>query len=341
VNCVARPGPGRRLARFPIRMNSRPTDLRLRAVLMLLLANLFWGLSFPLIKAINLLHAELVPAAGTWFSAIYTVAPRFLLAVGLLLALRPSEVWRATGGELRQGIRLGFFTAAGMLLQNDALQFTSASTSAFLTQFYAIMIPVWLAVRARANPGGRVWLSCALVLAGVAVLGRFDWREMRLGRGEWETLLCSVFFMGQILTLERPEFAGNRPDRVTFVMFSTQAVVFSVLALVFAPDVATLTAPWRNGAWVAFTVALALVCTIGAFSIMVAWQPRITATEAGLIYCVEPIFASALALFLPALLSVWAGINYPNETATWTLLAGGGLITAANVLLQLRPPART
>ena len=341
MNCVARPGPGRRLARFLIRMNSRPTDLRLRAVLMLLLANLFWGLSFPLIKAINLLHAELVPAAGTWFSAIYTVAPRFLLAVGLLLALRPSEVWRATGGELRQGIRLGFFTAAGMLLQNDALQFTSASTSAFLTQFYAIMIPVWLAVRARANPGGRVWLSCALVLAGVAVLGRFDWREMRLGRGEWETLLCSVFFMGQILTLERPEYAGNRPDRVTFVMFSTQAVVFSVLALVFAPDVATLTAPWCNGAWVAFTVALALVCTIGAFSIMVAWQPRITATEAGLIYCVEPIFASALALFLPALLSVWAGINYPNETATWTLLAGGGLITAANVLLQLRPPART
>ena len=66
-----------------------------------------------------------------------------------------------------------------------------------------------------------------------------------------------------------------------------------------------------------------------------------SATEAGLIYCVEPIFASALALFLPALLSVWAGINYPNETATWTLLAGGGLITAANVLLQLRPPART
>jgi drug/metabolite transporter (DMT)-like permease len=321
-------------------MNPRTADLRLRAVLMLLLANLLWGLSFPLIKAINLLHAELVPAAGTWFSAIYTVAPRFLMAVGVLLALRPSTVWRSTAGELHQGIRLGFFTAAGMLLQNDALQFTSASTSAFLTQFYAIMIPVWLAVRARTNPGGRVWLCCALVLAGVAVLGRFDWREMHLGRGEWETLLCSVFFMGQILTLERPEYAGNRPDRVTFVMFATQAVVFSVLALALAPDAATLAAPWRNGAWVAFTVALALVCTIGAFSIMVAWQPRITATEAGLIYCVEPIFASALALFLPALLSVWAGISYPNETATWTLLAGGGLITAANLILQLRPPAK-
>jgi drug/metabolite transporter (DMT)-like permease len=316
------------------------SDPRFRAVLMLLLANLLWGLSFPLIKAITLLHARLVPEAGTWFSAVYTVAPRFLMAVAVLLALRPADAWRANAGERRQGLLLGFFTAAGMLLQNDALQFTSASTSAFLTQFYAIMIPVWLAVRHRVNPGGRVWLCCALVLAGVAVLGGFDWRELRMGRGEWETLLCSVFFMGQILTLERPEFAGNRPDRVTFVMFATQAVVFSSLSLLLAPDAATLTAPWGNAAWLACTTSLALACTIGAFSIMVAFQPRITATEAGLIYCVEPIFASALALFLPGWMSAWAGINYPNETATWTLLLGGGLITAANVILQLRPPAR-
>jgi drug/metabolite transporter (DMT)-like permease len=308
---------------------------------MLLLANLLWGLSFPLIKAVTLLHAELVPAAGTWFSAVYTVAPRFLLAVAVLLALRPGQAWRADARERRQGLQLGLFTAAGMLLQNDALQFTSASTSAFLTQFYAIMIPVWLALRGRVNPGGRVWLCCALVLAGVAVLGRFDWREMRMGRGEWETLLCSVFFMGQILTLERPEFAGNRADRVTFVMFATQAVVFTVVAFGLAPDAATLAAPWRNGAWLACTAALALVCTIGAFSIMVAYQPRITATEAGLIYCVEPVFASALALFLPGWLSAWSGISYPDETATWTLMVGGGLITAANVILQLRPPSRS
>ncbi|NBW88151.1 MAG: hypothetical protein EBR23_15310, partial [Planctomycetia bacterium] len=141
--------------------------------------------------------------------------------------------------------------------------------------------------------------------------------------------------------LERPEFAANRPDRVTFVMFATQAAVFSPLALLLAPDGATLAIPWGDAAWLACTATLALACTIGAFSIMVAWQPCISATEAGLIYCVEPIFASALALFLPGMLSVWARISYANETATWTLLAGGGLITAANVILQLRPPSRT
>jgi drug/metabolite transporter (DMT)-like permease len=321
-------------------MENAPPDQRPRALAMLLVANFFWGLSFPLIKSIALLNAKLLPHAGTWFNAIATLAPRFLLATLLMLALRPRDGWRATAGEWRQGVIIGLFSAAGMLLQTDAMQFTAASTSAFLTQFYAILIPVWVAVRARRNPGATVWACCALVLAGVAILGRFDWRALHLGRGEWETLLSSLFFMGQILVLERKEFAANRPGRITFVMFATEAVVFGALAGVVAPDAAALLTPWTSAPWLAFTLLLTVLCTYGSFSLMNAWQPKITATEAGLIYCIEPIFGSVMALFLPALFSAWAGIAYDNETATWTLLVGGGLITLANVLLQLKPPAK-
>lgn len=307
---------------------------------MLLLANFFWGLSFPVVKAIALLHGVLVPQAGSWFSAIYTVAPRFLLASVVLMALRPFDFWKVSAGEMKQGVIIGLFAAAGMLLQNDALQFTSASTSAFLTQFYAILIPIYVAVRLRKNPGVAVWVSCALVLAGVAILGRFDWREMSFGRGEWETLLASLFFMGQILWLEKKEFAANRPERLTLVMFVTEALVFAVLAGATAPDVAALVTPWTSPAWLALTVTLTVFCTLGSFTIMNTWQPKITATEAGLVYCVEPIFGSIMALFLPALFSVWAGINYANEQATMHLLVGGGLITAANILITLKPPAK-
>jgi hypothetical protein len=81
-----------------------------------------------------------------------------------------------------------------------------------------------------------------------------------------------------------------------------------------------------------------VVCTLAAFSIMNRWQPRITSTEAGLIYCVEPIFASLFALFIPGLLSAWAAIVYPNEQATWSLVIGGGLITFANVFVLMRVP---
>jgi drug/metabolite transporter (DMT)-like permease len=317
-----------------------PAAERVRALLMLLLANFFWGLSFPLIKSIMLLHARLLPQASTWFSTINTVAPRFLLGLLILLVLRPRECWRATAKEWRQGIVIGLFASGGMLFQNDGLQFTAASTSAFLTQLYAILIPIWVGWRTQRNPGAVVWTSCALVLAGVAILGQFDWREMRLGRGEIETLISSLFFMGQILTLERRDFAANRPSRITFIMFLTQAVVFWALVPLTAPDARSVLVPWTSPVWLGFTAALAVFCTYGAYSLMNAWQPKITATEAGLIYCVEPIFGSLMALFLPAIFSALAGINYPNETATWTLLVGGGLITFANLLLQLKQPVK-
>lgn len=317
-----------------------PASVRSRALAMLLVANFCWGLSFPVIKSIVLLHEQILPEGSEWFSTVYAVAPRFTLAVLILVAWRPRAFGQVTRGELKQGLVIGLFSSVGMLLQNDGLRYTAASTSAFLTQFYAILIPVWVAFFARRNPGWLVWLCCLLVLAGVAILGRFDWRELRFGRGEWETLLCSVFFMGQILWLEKREFAASRPLQLTLVMFTTQAVVFCALLLATAPAAVALAAPWTSAPWLAFTLVLTIVCTIGSYSLMNTWQPKITATEAGLIYCVEPIFGSVLALFLPAIFSLWAGIHYPNETATWALLAGGGLITLANVLLQTRPPVR-
>jgi drug/metabolite transporter (DMT)-like permease len=87
---------------------------------------------------------------------------------------------------------------------------------------------------------------------------------------------------------------------------------------------------------VVFLATLVILCTLGGYLFMNRWQRHVTATEAGLIYCVEPVLTSLLALFLPAWISTWAGINYTNETLTARLLIGGGLVTVANLLLQRR-----
>lgn len=309
---------------------------RSRALMGLLVANFCWGLSFPVIKAAVALHQRLEPTAGPWFLTAMVLAPRFLLASGLMAVwLVGRGQWRVTRREWRQGIILGGFAAAGMIFQSDGLQFTAASTSAFLTQFYAILIPIWVAWRLRYNPGLRVWAGAVLVLVGVAILGRFDWRELHLGRGEVSTLVASVFFMGQILWLEKREFAGNRALSITLVSFVTEALIFGGLALATMPSTEALVAPLSSGGWWILTLTLALICTVIAYSLMNLWQPKIEASEAGVIYCVEPIFASLLALVLPAWFSSMVGIDYPNETATWTLVVGGGLITAANVLVQM------
>lgn len=316
------------------------SSLHRRALLGLLLANLFWGLSFPLIKAMGHEQLRLVPAGGSWFITTLIVAARFVLAAAVMLLLARAQLATLGRAELRQGVLLGLALGAGLLLQVDGLQFTAASTSAFLTQFYAIMIPAVVALRLRRSPPPVVWAGAALVLAGTAILGRFDFRALSLGRGEVETLLSSVFFMIQIFVLGDARYAGNRTLAVTAVMFTTVAVVFGGLALGTAPAPADCLRPWASGPWLGFLGLLTVFCTLGSFTLMIRWQPHITATEAGLIYAFEPVFASVMAMFLPALFSRWAGFDYANETLTWQLLAGGGLITLANVLLQLRPPAK-
>jgi drug/metabolite transporter (DMT)-like permease len=320
---------------------SLPASQHVRAVLMLVLANVFWGLSFPLNKAIAFEHQHVLPGSSSWFITACTIAPRFVLAAAIMVLWQRGALRGMTRLEIRQGVGLALFNVMGMVFQIDGLQHTLASTSAFLTQIYAILIPLWLALRRRRLPPALVWASCVLVLAGVAILGRFDWRELRLGRGEVETLISSLFFMGQILTLDRADFAANRPLPVTFVFFAVEAVISLVLVGTLAPRMADMPVLLTSIPWLGFTLALTLFCTVGAFTLMNTWQPRITATEAGLIYCLEPLFASGLALFLPGLFSLWAGFTYPDETLTLNLLVGGGLITAANVLIQLKPLPKT
>lgn len=316
--------------------------IRPTAIALLVLATALWGISFPAMKALTLAQQELVPAADSWFFASLGVTYRFAVSAVVMLALCARSRSRITRLEWSQGIGLGLFSGGGMLLQMDGLAHTEASTSAFLTQCYCLLIPLWVAVRDRRAPAARVLVSCALVMGGVAVLAGVDWQELRLGRGEVETLLASVLFTGQILWLERPRYARNNVNHFSLVMFAVMALLGLPVAAVTAPQPADWLGAYRTSGTIGLLVILALFSTLGGFLLMNRWQRHVTATEAGLIYCCEPVFASLLALFLPAWFSRWVGIAYANEWLTGSLLVGGGLITVANGLLQLprRPSLR-
>ncbi len=314
---------------------SSSSPQRTRAIVLLTVATLVWGVSFPLIKSLGQLQQLLIPGGGGWLVTACTVAPRFLLAGAALAVFCGWTRGRPTGGELRQGLGLALFLGLGLLLQVDGMQYTAASVSAFLTQLYAVLIPLWVAARTRRPPRRTVWAACVLVVAGVGLLGRVDVRAFRLGRGELETILGSLFFMVQILWLERREFASNRVLPTTMTMFLAVGAAFGLAAWALAPEPAALVRLAASPVWLLLTLVLALACTLFCFVVMNACQPRITATEAGLIYTLEPVSASTLALFLPAAISAWSGITYANERVTWHLVAGGLLLTGANVLVQL------
>jgi drug/metabolite transporter (DMT)-like permease len=306
-----------------------------KAVRILALTTIFWSLSFPLVKAITIVQDGLIPGANSWFHAGLTAGVRFT-AAGLIVALMNLKSLRAfTLSELWQGIGLGFFAAGGILLQMDGLSHTSASTSAFLTQGFCVVVPIIVAIRDRRLPGPLLIIALTILLAGVSVLSNFDLKTLRLGRGETETLIAAIFFGGQIVWLERPIFAKNDANNFSVAMFAMMALMSAPIAIMTWQKPGDVLLCYSTPSVVVLSAAITLFCTVIAFVFMNRWQRFVPATEAAIIYGTEPVFASLLALFLPGLISAWAEINYPNERITWQLLLGGGLILGANILLQL------
>jgi drug/metabolite transporter (DMT)-like permease len=313
------------------------SPLHARAVRLLATATLFWGLSFPIMKSIGALQSQLVPEASTWFTTSLVVFARFAVSAIIIGIVAARTLPRLTPLEIYQGAGLGFFGGIGLVFQMDGLNYTSASTSAFLTQAYCFTIPIIIALRERHPPALRVIVCTLLMMIGIGILTQLNPRDIHLGRGEIETLIGSLVFTGQILWLERPIFAHNNVNHFSFVMFVITALMAVPCAFFTMRNPGDITRAFASPSVIALVAALILFCTMTAYMMMNRWQPHVTATEAGLLYGIEPVCASLFALFLPSYISRLTGINYPNERLTLHLLAGGTIILLANVLLQLKP----
>jgi drug/metabolite transporter (DMT)-like permease len=116
--------------------------------------------------------------------------------------------------------------------------------------------------------------------------------------------------------------------------------MFAVIALVMLPALA-VTGRSHADFGVAFAMPMSfwyftitvLFPTIASFSLMNRFQREVTASEVGIVYATEPVFASAFALVLPSVLSSLSRISYPNELLHLRLVLGGALVVSANVLL--------
>lgn len=301
---------------------------------MLFLATTCWGLSFPLMKGLVLAQQQLVPEASVWFITAQTLVIRFGLAAILMALLFYRRMWPFTWLDIKLGVGLGVFAGVGTLFQMAALDQTPASTSAFLTQFTVLLVPLWLALVFRRWPSWLLCVCCLLVIVGMGVLCGVDWKDLHLKRGEWMTLLAAALFTGDILWLDRREFVATDKLRATAVMFVTITVVLLPVAVGGAPANNAWWHAYRTPVVLTMLALLLVASTLFAFTVMNVWQPFIRPTHAALIYCAEPVFASLYALFLPGWLAQFGNFQFANETLTANLWLGGGLITAANILIQ-------
>lgn len=308
--------------------------------LLLVLACALWGLSFPVIKALDMEQTSRLPDASDLFLATWLQSARFGFAALLLLPLLirrgfPSRL------EWSQGFWLAMWGGIGMAFQAWGLGHTEASTSAFLTQAYCVILPLIACIRWRQPPTLRILTATFLVVIGGAILSGIRPNQLVLGKGEAATLAAALIFTFQILTLENPKYQANRGTVVTFTMSAAIFAIFLPIAWMLAPAPEAVVTAAASFTAITLILTLALVCSVGAYGLMNSWQPRVSATEAGLIYTTEPIFTAIFAMFLPAWLSEMTGHPYSNESVTPSLIAGGSLIVVANILMQWKRPPHT
>jgi len=315
----------------------KTSSMAFRAINGLLLATIFWSISFPLVQVLYAGQRLTSPQASPLFLSTLLMTTRFALAalvVGVWCLLRDRS---CTRHELHQGLWLAFYGGLGMWLQADALAFTKASTCAFLTQAYCVFLPLVAAIRTRRAPSPQVIIAVALVMLGIACLSGVSTNDFHFGRGEIESILGAVAFTMQILCLDHPKFAGNRTRPVSLVMFGGIALMTMPFTLLLAPEpkaiVTALVAP--NALWLIFS--LSILCSVIAYGLMNRWQPFVSPVQAGLTYSMEPVFTAAFAVFLPTMVGAWLGADLKNETITLAMILGGIMITLANLLIIRYP----
>ncbi len=261
---------------------------------MLVLCTVIWGGTFASVKFA-------LDFASPWL----LVAVRFA-AAGLLFALiyfpQLRHIDRAT---LMQGGILGLTFFAGFGLQTLGLQYTTTSRSAFLTETLVLFTPVLAFLFYRKLPSWATATGAIIVIAGLYLLTSPS-GFLALNRGDAWTLGCAIAFSFYIIGVDRWSTPARRGTLSTVQSFT---VAVLSLPLAFAEGFRFEVNP---------TLGMALAYLIVPGTVVVVmmqmrYQPQSTPARAGVIFALEPVFATLYALVL--------SLEPFHERAAWGALA--------------------
>ena len=279
---------------------------------MLLAASFFWGTTFV---------AQILGMEGL---GPYTyAAARFALGVLFIGALwflyRDKRAAQRRAGTFRSGFRagipVGLAMFVGVTLQQVALLYTTAGKTAFITTVYIVLVPlaaVLLGQRVRAVQ----WGGAVLAFAGVYFLSAHG--ETTINTGDLLVLVCSFFWMAQILLIDRYARAVDAIE-LCFMQMIVCTIGSAVLAAIY-----------ESFAWSDIWSAAVPILYAGVFSCGVAYtcqilgQAYVEPTQAAILMSTEAIFAAV------------AGWIVLGETMSGVQLLGCALLLGGALMAQVR-----
>ena len=163
-----------------------PVSIR-RATAILVLVNLLWGISFPLVK--NWQDAAKDCPGGEVLASTTLIVLRMFLGVFVLILLRPRLLTEPT--RARASHRGGHWLSAfwvGFSLQVWGLAQTTPARSAFITSLGSVWVPLLAFVLFRIPVAGIALFGLAVGVGGTAILSLDSQQGWTMGAGEGRTL---------------------------------------------------------------------------------------------------------------------------------------------------------
>jgi drug/metabolite transporter (DMT)-like permease len=304
--------------------------VRLSPAALLLFATLLWGSTFIVTK-------DLV-AAGP---PVAYLALRFGLATVAMLAITAARRGRVrfTAELWRDGAALGALNAAGLTLQAVGQVYTTASKSAFITSLNTPLTPVVALLVYRLRPT-RVQVCAVTVATGGLALLTWPGAAARYNAGDLLCVGCAALYAIFIVESAR-RIPRHDPLAMTLLQLGIGAAVFAILwtlergalaqwPAAALPELVRLEArplPASPRA-VAEIVYMAVGCGVVAVLVQTHALSRMTATAAAIVFALEPLFATTLAILVDG----WA--EWPGGRGA----LGATLVLGAIAIAQIRLP---
>lgn len=241
---------------------------------------------------------------------------RFGVAAVVLALVWPRRLLAMTANDVRHGVLLGIFLAAGFLLQTAGLRDVSAASSGFLTGTMVVLTPLAAAVVFRERVSAAGWAAVLMAMCGIGLLMLPGWT---LGLGAVLTVGGATCFALHIAGLSRWATSVNAKGLTTL-----SVVVAAGLCAGGAIMSGGLDAPPTPSAWRS-VLYLAVVATCVGFAAQAWAQSGLSATQAAVVMTLEPVFAAALAAALG------------GEHLSVLAIAGGLIVVASMFVAELGP----
>jgi len=269
----------------------------------LLTVSAAWGLSFVIMK--SAIERQSVN------NFLFT---RFVLAVLVMILIRPQVIKHFNKDLLLRGFGAGFLLGGGYIFQTVGLANTGAAITGFVTGLYVILTPLFAAVIFKDRISNTTWLYVFMATVGLALLSLKGWS---IGFGELMVFFSAIAFAAHITALSKWS-AG----RDVYAMTITQLTMCAAMTGV-ASAFEGYSAPPDSGVW-AVVVFTAVFATAIAFIVQTWSQAHMSATKVAVILTMEVVFAAFFAI-------IFAG-----ERLTLQAALGGILVVTAMYLIVLK-----